>query len=59
MEVPLNPYRWLFINASYQVSVHWGRQVQRRRLIEIDQSKTRNIINVYTPLSLHLTLEIT
>ena len=26
--------------ASYQASVHWGRQVQRRRFLEIDQSKT-------------------
>jgi hypothetical protein len=28
------------LNASYQASVHWGRQVQRRRFLEMDQSKT-------------------
>ena len=36
-----NLYRGTSIDASYQFSVHLGNQFQRRRLIEIDQSKTR------------------
>ena len=29
------------IGASHQVSVHMAKQLQRRRILEIDQSKTR------------------
>jgi hypothetical protein len=29
------------IGASHQVSVHLAKQLQRRRLLEIDQSETR------------------
>ena len=36
-----NLYRGPSIDASYQVSVHLGKQFQRRRFLEIDQSKTR------------------
>jgi hypothetical protein len=36
-----NPYRGPSIDASYQVSVHLAKQFQRRRFLEIDQSKTR------------------
>jgi hypothetical protein len=36
-----NLYRGLSINTSYQVSVHWDRQVQGRRFIEIGQYKSR------------------
>jgi hypothetical protein len=30
-----------FIGASHQVSVHLAKQLQRRRILEIDQSETR------------------
>jgi hypothetical protein len=36
-----NPYRESSIDASYQVSVHLAKWFQRRRFLEIDQSKTR------------------
>jgi hypothetical protein len=36
-----NLYRGPPIDASYQVSVHLAKQFQRRRFLEIDQSKTR------------------
>jgi hypothetical protein len=36
-----NLYRGPSIDASYQVSVQLGKQFQRRRFLEIDQSKTR------------------
>jgi hypothetical protein len=29
------------IDASYQVSVHLGKQFQRRNFLEIDQTETR------------------
>jgi hypothetical protein len=29
------------IDASYQVSVHWARRLQRKRFLEIDQPETR------------------
>jgi hypothetical protein len=35
-----NLYRGPSIDASYQVSVQLGKQFQRRRFLEIDQSKT-------------------
>jgi hypothetical protein len=34
-------YRGPSINASYQVSVHLAKQLQRRRFLEINQSETR------------------
>jgi hypothetical protein len=34
-------YRGPPIDASYQVSVHLAKRFQRRRFLEIDQSKTR------------------
>jgi hypothetical protein len=34
--------RGTFINASYQVSVHLGKQFQKRRFLEIDHSKKKN-----------------
>jgi hypothetical protein len=36
-----NLYRGPFIDASYHVSFHLAMQLQRRRFLEIDQSKTR------------------
>jgi hypothetical protein len=36
-----NHYRELSIDASYQVSVHWAKICQRRKLLEIDHSETR------------------
>ena len=36
-----NLYRGPPIDASYQVSVHLAQRFQRRRFLEIDQSKTR------------------
>jgi hypothetical protein len=36
-----NLYRGPSINASYQVSVHLGKQFQRRRFKKIGQSVTR------------------
>jgi hypothetical protein len=36
-----NFYRGSFIDASYQVSVHLAKQLQRRRFLEIDQPETR------------------
>jgi hypothetical protein len=33
-------YRKHSINASYNVSVHLAKRLQRRRLLEIDQSET-------------------
>ena len=36
-----NLYREPSIDASYQVSVHLAKQLQRRRFLEIDQSETR------------------
>ena len=35
------PYAEPFMGASYQVSVHFAKQFQRRRFLEIDQSETR------------------
>ena len=35
-----NLYRGPSIDASYQVSVHLVKQFQKRRFLEIDQSKT-------------------
>jgi hypothetical protein len=34
-------YREPSIDVTYQVSVHLAKQFQRRRFLEIDQSKTR------------------
>ena len=36
-----NLYRGPFIDASYQVSVHLAKRIQRRRFLKIDQSETR------------------
>ena len=36
-----NLYRGPAIDASYQISVHLAKQLQRRRFVEIDQSETR------------------
>ena len=36
-----NPYREPSIDASYQVSVHLAKQLQRRRFLELDQLETR------------------
>jgi hypothetical protein len=36
-----NFYRGSFIDASYQVSFHLAKQLQRRRFLEIDQPETR------------------
>jgi hypothetical protein len=36
-----NLYRGPFVDASYQVSFHLVKQLQRRRFLEIDQSETR------------------
>ena len=36
-----NRNRELSIDASYQVSVHLAKRVQRRRFLKIDQSETR------------------
>jgi extradiol dioxygenase family protein len=36
-----NPYRGPSIDASYQVSDHLTKPFQRKRFLEIDQSKTR------------------
>jgi hypothetical protein len=36
-----NLYRGTPMDASYQVSVHLAKRFQRRRFLEIDQSKTR------------------
>jgi hypothetical protein len=36
-----NLYRVPSIDASYQVSAHLAKQLQRRRFLEIDQSETR------------------
>jgi hypothetical protein len=36
-----NRYRGPSIDASYQVSVHLAKRLQRRRYLEIDQSETR------------------
>jgi hypothetical protein len=36
-----NLYRGPSIDTSYQVLVHLAKQFQRRRFLEIDQSKTR------------------
>jgi hypothetical protein len=36
-----NLYRGPFVDASYQVSFHLAKRLQRRRLLEIDQSETR------------------
>ena len=38
-----NLYRGPSIDASYQVSVHLAKQLQRRRYLEIDQSETRMV----------------
>jgi hypothetical protein len=35
-----NLYRGHAIDASYQVSVHLAKQLQRRRFLEINQSET-------------------
>ena len=35
-----NLNRGSFIDASYQVSFHLAKQIQRERLLEIDQSET-------------------
>jgi hypothetical protein len=38
----INPLlRGTSINASYQVSLHLGKQFQRRRFLEINHSKKR------------------
>ena len=34
-------YRGSFIDASYQVSFHLAKRLQRRRFLELDQSETR------------------
>jgi hypothetical protein len=36
-----NLYRGHAIDASYQVSVHFAKQFQRRRFLKISQSETR------------------
>jgi hypothetical protein len=36
-----NLYRGPPIDASYQVSVHLAKQIQRRRILKISQSETR------------------
>jgi hypothetical protein len=36
-----NLYRGPSIDASYQVSVHLAKRLQRRRFLKIDQSETR------------------
>jgi hypothetical protein len=36
-----NLYRGHAIDASYQVSVHFAKQFQRRRFLKIGQSETR------------------
>ena len=36
-----NLYNGPSIDVSYQVSVHWAKQFQRRRCLEIVQSETR------------------
>jgi hypothetical protein len=36
-----NRYRGPSIDASYQVSVHFAKQFQRRRILKISQSETR------------------
>jgi hypothetical protein len=36
-----NLYRGIYIDASYQVSVHLAKLFQRRIFLEIDQSETR------------------
>jgi hypothetical protein len=40
-----NRNRGLSIDASYQVSDHLDKWVQRRRFLEIDQSETRIAYN--------------
>ena len=40
-----NPYKEPSIDASYQVSVHLAKRFQRRRFLEIDQSKTAMFVN--------------
>jgi hypothetical protein len=37
----INLYRGPALDASYQVSVHLAKQLQRRRFLEIDQPETR------------------
>jgi hypothetical protein len=36
-----NLYRGLSIDASYQVSVHLAKRLQKRRIFKISQSETR------------------
>jgi hypothetical protein len=36
-----NLYRWPSIDASYEVSFHLAKWLQRRRFLEIDRSETR------------------
>ena len=36
-----NHYRGPSIDASYQVSIHWTKRIQRRTLLEIDKTETR------------------
>jgi hypothetical protein len=36
-----NPYRGASIDASYQVSVHFAKRLQKRRILKISQSETR------------------
>ena len=38
-----NLYRGPSIDASYQVSVHLAKQFQRRRILKISQSDTKNV----------------
>jgi hypothetical protein len=38
-----NIYRGPSIDASYQVTVHLAKRFQRRRIIKIGQSETRNV----------------
>jgi hypothetical protein len=36
-----NVYRGPSIDASYQVTVHFAKNFERRRFLEIDESETR------------------
>ena len=46
-------YRESSIDASYQVSVHLAKRLQRRRFLEIDQLETRKLRCRIAPVSLY------
>jgi hypothetical protein len=43
-----NRNRGLFIDASYQVSVHLAKQFQRRQIFKISQSETRIVLKIFS-----------